>query len=173
MALDDERARARDYAVEKRQSEVRAAINRVAEEAARKAGRQSAKRAAGGYFALLLVLLIGATLYQTTSDRRSCERVNTLRVEEANRTAQVMWAALMASRDRSQTLAASTKGEPEQATHKRAVREIDKYADAMRWTPRTDCDAAHPFVAFLAGRYKPPHPMPFTDRFRDLKVIPQ
>lgn len=168
-ALPTRRSRDAD-AIERR---VREAVTVAARDAATRAARTTARRAAGGYFVLLLVLIIGAQAWGTTSDRRSCERVNTLRVEEANRSAQVMWAALMASRDRSQTLAHETVGEAEHATHTRAVREITKYADAMRWTPRTNCAAAHPFIAVLASGYTPPTPRPFTKRFRDLRVVPQ
>lgn len=150
---------------------VKLAASSAAREAGAHAARRTARRATGGYFALLFVLLVGATLYQATSDRRSCERVNTLRAEEANRTAQVMWAALMASRDRSQTLADATKGK-ERATHERAVREITKYAAAMRWAPRTDCARAHPLLGIPNG-YRPPVPRPFTKRFRDLAILPE
>lgn len=160
---------------ERRHSELRQAIDRIAEKAATKAGRRAARRAAGGYFALLFVLFIGAFIYQRQIDARIgnavhgvCERVNTLRIQEANRTAQVIWAALESSKERSEKLAKTAR--PDEAkTHRQAVRQIDVYAAAMRWTPQTNCREAraHP------DTYTPPAPRPFTKRFLNLKVVPK
>lgn len=167
MALEDDVTEE----VERRNALQRAIIDRVAREAADNAGREAGRRAARAYLLFFVVMLFGATVYQYANDRRTCERVNTLRVREANRTAQVMWGALSASRDRSVDIRSkATYGSKEYNEADRAVREIDKYADAMTWTPKTDCAAA---ASPLPNHYRAPEPRRFTKKHRDLKVIPQ
>lgn len=176
MALDDDRQKARDYAVEKRQSEVRAAIDRVAEAAASKAGQKAAKRAASGYFLLILVLLIGATVYSRIQERRletavqrSCDRLNTLRVDEANRGFQTLWKGFYLARRRAQALADGADDNKVRQTNHQAVQQLTEFIDAMTWTPKTDCDA---FASDPAG-YVAPRPRPFSDKYLDLDVIPR
>jgi hypothetical protein len=135
---------------------------------------RTALRAAGGYFALLFVLLVGAFVYSHLQETRlhqglraTCERVNHLRVDESNRNAQVFYAAFVAARMREQELAA--KGGRDAAVHRKSIHYLDTSIATLRWTPATDCARA----VDHATRYRPPTPRPFTRRFLDLRIVPR
>lgn len=143
------------------------------QEAARKAARSTAIKAATGYFILVIVLLVGAFIYQRHTDAvikaglsGACKRVNTLRISEANRNAQVIWAAFYYSYQREQKLA--TMGQDE-ATHAKSALYLRKSMDAMTWVPLTDCRAAvaHP------DDYDSPRPERFDTSFLDFSKVPK
>jgi hypothetical protein len=143
------------------------------QEAARKAARATAIKAATGYFILVIVLLVGAFIYQRHTDAviksglsGACKRVNTLRVKEANRNAQVIWAAFYYSWERERKLA--TMGQDEQ-THAKSALYIRKSMDSMTWVPVTDCAAA---VAD-PDDYDPPRPQRFDPSYLDFGKVPK
>lgn len=170
LAGDDQRT---NYELRDR---VRERIEEASRHAAREAARKTAMRAASGYFALLLILLVGAYFDQKgdardlrTAVRGSCQRVNTLRVEETNRGQQVLWKAMYLARQRSEMLARATTGE-QRRTHRLAIRQLSEFVDVIRWTPETDCAA----VSRDPGRYVPPAPRRFDPKKHlDLKVVPR
>lgn len=157
---------------ERRHSELRAAIDRIAKAAAEHAGRRAGRRAAVGYFALVIVLLIGAMVYSRVQERKlqdgltaACVRVNVLRVE-TNRDTQVVWQAFYKGRQRERLLA---RVGPQREAHRKTVVYLTKSIAALRWTPETDCGQA----VDNAKRYRPPSSRPFTRRFLDLSVTPK
>lgn len=159
----------RDEDEDRRHSDLREAIDRIAQEAA----RHTAKRAARGYFLLVMVLLIGATVYGRVQEGKlhnglmaACERINLLRIEESNRNAQVVWAALYRAAQRERALAASGV---KRKLHQASADYIKTSIDAMRWTPETDCREAvnHP------GTFRPPAPRKFDPAFLDFDRVPR
>lgn len=141
--------------------------------AANDAARRTAKRAAAGYFVLMLSLLVGAFVYQRVNDHRidvaamgTCKRLNILRIEESNRNAQVVWAALYRAAQRERALAASGV---KRELHQASADYIKTSIDAMRWTPETDCREAvnHP------GTFRPPAPRKFDPAFLDFDRVPR
>jgi hypothetical protein len=126
------------------------ALETAATQAARHAARRTASRAAGGYFLLLFVLLVGSVLYQQStntrlndSELRACERVQNQR-ERANVSEARQYLLLRAI-----------------AESPRASKTIkDEYTVLYRTTlydPPTDCRSAvgHP------GTYRRPPSIPF------------
>jgi hypothetical protein len=143
------------------------------ERAARKAARSTAIKAATGYFLLIFILLIGAWIYQRHTDeiiktslQGSCKRVNTLRVQEDNRNAQVVWAALYRSYQREASLADMGN---DARTHRLSADYLKKSVDALRWVPQTDCDAA----VKNPDTYVPPTPRKFDVSFLDFDKVPK
>lgn len=143
------------------------------EKAARDAARRTAIRAATGYFVLLLVAIIGLTFFQRHTNTivkeaaaATCKRVNTLRIEESNRNAQVVWAALYRSEQRETQLA---NGTVDSKLHRTSADYLRRSANLMRWTPMTNCAEAvkHP------DSYRPPTPRGFNPGFLDFRVIPK
>lgn len=137
----------------------------------RREDRRRILRSATAYFIVLLVLFVGAFVYQRINDARivtaahaTCERLNILRVKEANRNAQVVWAALYRAEQRERILA-KRSGD----VHDQSADYLRSSIDAMRWTPETDCRQAvrHP------ATYTPPRPMRFGPRFLDFKRVPK
>jgi hypothetical protein len=159
----------------RRESEIQAIEERVKKastEAAKVAARSTAIRAASGYFLLLFVLFVSAIVWQRANDSTvrtaalaTCSRVNKLRVEESNRNAQVMWAALYRSYQRETKLARG----PEAELHRTSAAYLKKSIEQIRWTPMTNCKAA----VRSPKQYDPPDPKPFTDRFLDFSVVPR
>lgn len=173
MALDDDGL---TLEVERRNALQRTLIDRVARKAADEAGRDAGRRAARGYLLLMVVLLIGSFFYQRTVDHRihtalnrGCERLDTLRVQEANRGFQTLWKAFYLSRERARGLAAAADDDEVRETNQKAVRQLGEFIEVLKWTPSTDCPA---FADDPSG-YKAPVPQPFTKKYLDLGVTPE
>jgi hypothetical protein len=160
-------------AVDRRQGDLRRSGDADAiQKAAIQGAKHQAKRSARGYFLLLLVLFGGAIAWQRSNDGRivdaakaTCRRVDTLRVKESNRNAQVVWAALYHAWQRELKLASGSRG----ALHRRSAVYIKRSIDLMRWTPSTDCEQA----SQRPNSYHAPDPMPFDKRFLNFQVVPR
>lgn len=176
MALDDDTLDDASPEERRRHSELRNAIDRIAERAATKAGRAAGRRAAVGYFALIAVALFGAVVYQRSIDHRvyvaldrGCQRLNTLRVKESNQGFQSIWKAFYLARQRADALKRSASDPKIRAANTDASRTIGELTANLKWTPATDCAA---FARDPVG-YVPPTPRPFTTKFLDLNVVPK
>lgn len=159
-----------------RHSEFRKAVDQVAEAAATKAGRRAGRNAAVGYFILILVMLVGAFIYQRNIDHRvyvaldrGCTRLNTLRVQEANQGFQSIWKAFYLARERAEKLKQSASDPKIREANRKATVAIDELISNLKWTPATDC----PAFAHDPDGYAPPEPKLFTKPYLDLRKVPK
>jgi hypothetical protein len=136
---------------EVRRMRIERALDKAALEAARNAARKTAARAAGGYFLLLFVLLVGAIAYQHAMNQRldrdatyQCERVQKQR-ERSN-----------VDDARQFVILSSVANNPKAIASIR--RSYARIADTTVYDPPTNCEAAvdHPTT------YKRPSSIPFA-----------